>query len=114
MAEITHNVVVGATRKDLYVTLVDELGTAINIAGSTIRLQGKSLDLPSIPLDVAGAISDAPGGVAKWTGIGSYVTHGNLAGAPQAKYTFRVKLTDAATKIDFTPEFDIIWHDQPV
>lgn len=111
MANITEVVVVngaaGTGRKDLKVTVVDEFGVPINITSSTVRLQGESLDLPAVPLDVAGTLLDPSNGVARWASIGTALTIANLGALEDATYVFRVKLTDAAAKVDFGPEFSL-------
>ena len=107
-------VVVGSTRKDLIIALQDDLGAVINITSGTVTLQGSSPDLPATTINQAGSITDGPNGLCKWTGIGAYITAGNLGTKPSATYNLRVKYTDAASKLDYTSAFQITWLPTPV
>lgn len=114
MATISE-VVVGATRVNLLVTVVDEANNPIDISGGSVRLQGTTNDIPGNTLDVAGTIHDGPNGVAKWTALGgtSFVTNGELGALSQATYTCRVKFTDTGGLISFGPEFQLTWKKAP-
>lgn len=110
-------VVVGATRKDLVVVLVDaSTGVPINLTGGSARLQGKSTSLPSVPIDVAMTLTDAANGKVTAASLGSLVTHANLSGAglTNAWYVLRVKFTDATAKVDYGPEFELVFKDNPL
>lgn len=109
-------VVIGATRKELRVTLTDADGLPLNITGGTVKLQGKSADLPSKTLDVAGTIHDGPNGVAKWTSLGGtgFVTTGDMGAVSEATFTLRVKFTDTSSLVDYGPEFMVTWKKAPI
>lgn len=113
-------VVVGATRKRLVLTIVDENDVPIDLTGATQppRLQGKCAELPAIPLDVVGSLTDAANGVATWTALGSLVSAANLASVDpdllSALFNLRVKFWDSAGLIDWTDEFQIAWIDDPL
>jgi hypothetical protein len=108
---VVSEVVVGATLKELRITIIDEDGNPRAITGGTVRLQGKSADLPSKTLDVAGNIYDGPNGVARWTSLGGtgFVTTGDMGSVSRATFTCQVKYTDSGGLIDFGPEFEIVW-----
>lgn len=106
-------VVVGATRKEIRVTIIDEYNLPIDISGGSVKLQGTSLDVAK-EIDIAGAIHDGPNGVAKWTSAGTILVIGDLESKPEATFKLRVQFTDAATKIDYGPEFSIQWVEAPV
>jgi hypothetical protein len=115
MAELLTEVVVGATGKDLEITLVDERKRVIPITGGRVWLQATSLDLPGVTLDVEGAVVDGPNGLVKWEGIGdptTYISGAELTATP-ALFVCRVKYRDAAGKYDWTPEFLIQWVAAP-
>lgn len=114
---VVSEVVIGATRKELRVTLVDEDGNVIPITGAqSLKLQGKSADLPGKTLDVTGAIHDGPSGIAKWTSLGGtgFVTTGDMGALAEATFKVRVKLVDAGGLVDWGPEFEITWKMPPV
>lgn len=109
-------VVVGSTRTNLLVTVVDETGAPINITGGSVRLQGTTNDIPNNTIDVAGVIHDAVNGVAKWSSIGgtSFVTTNELGALSEATYNLRVKFTDSNALVSYGPEFQITWKKPPV
>ena len=108
-------VVVGATRRKLRLTFVDENGAPVNVSGGSARLQGTSADLPSNTIDQAGTIVDGPNGVFEWSQLGgtAYVSDSDLGGLSEATYTLRVKFTDAASQVDFGDEFVLTWKKAP-
>jgi hypothetical protein len=109
-------VVIGATRRELRVTFVDENKAPIPITGGSVRLQGTSEDTPPLSIDVAGTIFDGAGGVARWTGLGgtAYVTMTALNGKAGATYKLKAKFTDGGGNVDWTPAFYIRWVPPPV
>lgn len=104
-------IVVGATRKDLIITIQDDTGANVNITGGTVALTGSSLDLPSKTLNVTGTITDGPNGVCKFASIGgtSFVTSGDMGAKKLATFDCRVKFTDSGAKIDYGPSFQLQW-----
>lgn len=104
-------VYIGATLKELRITLLDEQGSPRVITGGTVKLQGKSGDLPSKTLDVSGSIYDGPNGVARWTSLGGtgFVTTGDMGGLSAATFNCQVKFTDSGGNIDYGPEFQLEW-----
>lgn len=112
----TSEVVVGATRVNLLVTIVDENNAPINITGGTVRLQGTTADIPNNTIDVAGTINDGPNGIAQWSQLGgtNFVTTAELGALSQATYTCRVKFTDSSGLISYGPEFDLTWKKPPI
>lgn len=114
MAETINEVVIGATRKTLVVSLVDDEGNPVNISGGSVRLQGSSALLPGVTIDSVGAIVDAANGVARWSQLGSLVTTGQLGALSEAAFRLRVKLTDSASLVDYGPEFSLTWVKPPV
>lgn len=111
-------VVIGATRKKLLITVTDENLAPIPITGGAVALQGTSADIPGNTLDVAGTILDGPNGVAQWTQLGGtgFITTGELGSLTQATYVCRVKFTDTVGGglVDYGPEFSITWKKPPV
>lgn len=112
-------VVVGATRRDLIITLLDaNTGLPVNMLGgaAAAKLQGKSSDLPAVTIDATMVITDGAAGKVKFAGMGSLVTHANLAAVPviSATYPFRVKYTDNAALVDWTSIFEVIFKDNPL
>lgn len=109
-------VVVGATKRELIVTIVDENNVPVNLTGGSVRLQGKSSDLPGINIDQPGVLSDPANGVAKWAQLGTFITSGQLTTAviDEATYKLRIKFTDAAAKFDYGDFFQIKWSQTPV
>lgn len=110
-------VVVGATRRDLVVILVDAVsGVPINLTGGSAKLQGKSPDLPAVPFDAAMTLTDAANGKVTLAGLGSLVTHANLAAVSMksATYALRVRFVDASSKVDFGTEFEVVYKDNPL
>lgn len=114
VANVTE-VVVGSTRKQLLVTVVDENLQPIAITSGAVQLVGTSADLPGNNIDVAGTIFDGPNGVAKWTGLGgtAFITLAELGALPEATYICRVRFTDVASLVDYGPEFSITWKKPP-
>lgn len=104
-------VVVGATRRDLLVKIRNFDGTVPDVTGWTCRLQATSTDLPGVTIDQAGAVfGTVTLGQLKWTGIGAYVTTGNMAGKASAAFVCEIKVTDAVAKIDYsTPRFTLTY-----
>jgi hypothetical protein len=113
---VVSEVVVGATRKELRVTVVDEDGNATNITGGSVKLQGTSPDLPGKTIDVAGVIHDGPSGVAKWSSFGGtgFVSLSDLDSKTEATFALRVKFTDSGGLVDYGPEFSVTWKKPPV
>lgn len=113
---VISEVVIGATRKELRVTVIDEDGNPVNITGGTVRLQGTSADLPANNIDEAGLILDGPNGVARWPQIGSdtYVSLTDIGSKAEATYNLRVKFTDPSSLVDYGPEFSITWKKPPI
>ena len=113
-------VVVGATKVSLVLTIEDENGVAVDLSGvgSTVKLQGHSGELPDDDLDVAGTLTDAVHGVATWTQLGgsAYVALSDLTteGIESATYRCRVKYTDAGGLIGYGPAFDLTWVVPPI
>jgi len=112
---VADEVVVGASRKDLVVTLVDATtGVPINLSGGSAKMQGKCPDLPSFPFDVVMTLTDPANGKVTYAGLGSLLTHANLGGLKSGTYTLRVRFTDASAKVDFGPEFELVFKDNPL
>ena len=113
MANITE-VVVGATRKDLRVTVVDEFGNPVDITAGFVRLEATSEDLPTVEIDEAGTLYDPANGVAQWAEIGTFVTDADMGSKLEATYVCRVKYTDAAGKFDWGPKFSLTYVQAPL
>lgn len=104
-------VVVGARRKNLKITVKNVDDTLPNVTGWTARLTGKS-KVNGLSFDVAGAIDGAAANATfKWTEIGwtNYVTSAQLAGIRKALFTCQLKVTDAGGLPDWGPEFEMEW-----
>lgn len=106
-------VVVGSTRKNLKVTIVDEENQPIDITLGDVRLQGTSPDLPGVTLDEVGTIYDGPNGVARWTQIGGFVTTNELGAKDSATFNCRVKL-ELGLLVDWGPLFQMTYYKQPL
>jgi len=109
-------VVVGATKRNLVVQIVDENSNPIDLQGGSVKLQGKSSDLPSVTIDVSGTLTSPASGIATFFSIGTLVTSANLseAGITEATFRLRVKYTDSQPKFDYGDEFQIKWVQTPV
>lgn len=109
-------VVVGATKKDLIVTITDDNGNAINITGGSAKLQGMCPQLPSVNIDYSGTLTDPANGRVTFPQLGTLVTEANLegAGVNSATYNLRVKYTDSGGKFDYSAEFQIAWKRTPI
>lgn len=110
-------VVVGATRKDLVVVLLDATtGVPINLTGGSAKLQGRSPDLVAVNIDSVMTLTDPANGKVTMASLGALVTHANLAAASivSAVYKLRVRFTDASAKVDFGPEFELVFKDNPL
>lgn len=116
MSSTIDEVVVGATRKDLVFTVVDDNDAVVNVSGGSVRLQGKSADTPAVVIDMAGTLTDPQNGKVTFAQIGTLVTHANLVsgGVNQSTYLLRVKYTDASAKFDYSAAFNIRWMDTPI
>jgi hypothetical protein len=116
MSEVIQEVVVGATRKNILVTIVDADGNPVNITGGTVFLQGTSADLPDKTLDVQGTIHDGPNGVAKWAAAGgdNFVTAEDLGEKISALFDLRAKFVDSGAGVDYGPLFYIRWLAPPI
>lgn len=106
-------VVIGATRKTLDLTILDQDNNPVDISGGAVRLQGTSADVPAKTIDAVGSIHDGPNGLARWTSVGTLVTTGDLGGLTEATWTMRVKFTDTGSLIDFGPAFQITFAKPP-
>ncbi len=105
-------VVVGATRKNLRLTVKDEAGVVINVTAWTARLQMVS-KVNGLTIDVAGAIDGAAAnGTFIWTELGgtNYVTTAMLAGIKSALFKGEVKYVDNTGKPDWGAEREIEWR----
>lgn len=110
-------VVVGSTRKDLVVTVVDANGVIVNLTGGTVRLQGRSNDLTTKTLDVLGTLTNPAQGQVTFSAIGTLITQADLTGPPvipDAKFRLRIKYTDNVPKFDYGPEFEMQWVHDPL
>lgn len=109
-------VVVGATKRDLVVVILDEDGDPVNLTGGAARLQGRSSVLTEKVLDVAGILSDPAQGRVTFPGIGAYVTSEDLAAlhAEKAPFRLRVKFTDVAGEFDYGDLVEIEWWQDPL
>lgn len=112
-------VVVGATRRDLTIVLVDAAtGLPINMSGpnAAAALQGKSPDTPLVEVDEPMTIVNGADGLVKLSGLGGLLTQDDLNDATvvSSTYPFRVKYTDNAGKVDFTPIFEVIFRSNPL
>lgn len=109
-------VVVGATRKDLVATIVDDNGAIVNLAGGSVSLQGRSNDLPAKTINVAGTLTNPAQGQVTFSQIGTLVTHTELSAASVSGATFRLRLkfTDSTSEFDFGPLFELRWVDDPL
>lgn len=109
-------VTVGATRRDLVVTIVDENDNVVDLTGGSARLQGRSLDLASKTIDAAGTITDPAQGVVTFGSIGTLVTQAELtaANAKSALFKLKVKYTDVSAEVDFTDQFELRWEQDPL
>lgn len=116
MSETVERIVIGSTRKRLRVPLTDENGAPISIAGGSAKLQGTSADLPSLEIDQSGTIYDAASGIFEWDHLGSddYVSLTDIGTKSEATVDLRVKYTDAATDVDYTDVFQLIWEKPPI
>lgn len=110
-------VVVGATRKSLVATIVDDNDAIVDLSGGSVRLQGRSSDLSAKTIDVAGTLTDPAQGRVTFSSLGTIITHADLAGAAPAisgaTFRLRLKFTDSSGLIDFGPLFEIRWVDDP-
>ena len=111
-------VTVGATRRQLVVTIVDPNGNIVTLSATLANhaLQGKSTDTPAVTINVAPTAVDTTGGVLTFDSIGTLVTQANLtsAGVKRSTYNLKVRYTDASAKLDFTDEFQFIWDHDPL
>lgn len=112
-------IVIGATKRTLVVTLEDESGNAIDLgATGSARLQGHSGELTSEDLDEAMGVTDSASGVVTLASLGSigHVTEAKLltAAITSATYRCRVKYTDSGGLIDYGPAFDLTWVLPPI
>lgn len=104
------------SRKDLVVVLIDAgTGMPIILTGGSARLQGKSPDLPGTPINVVMTLTNPANGVVTYSGLGTLVTHAllNAAGIVSAVYKLRVQFTDGSSKVDYGPEFELVFKDNP-
>lgn len=99
----TYNVVVGASRKQLIVPIVDAQGAPIALSGATARLKGWSLDLPGYSIDLVGVVTDGPGGLVTFSSIGNLVTTDILGAKWEATFTCTVEWQDVDGK-DYTED----------
>jgi hypothetical protein len=114
---VADEVVVGATRKDLVVVLIDATtGQPIVLTGGSAKLQGRSPDLVAVNIDAVMTLSNPAVGQVTMPSLGSLVTHANLAAASiqSAVYKLRVRFVDASAKVDFGPEFELVFKDNPL
>jgi len=111
---VTDEVVVDSNRRNLVVTLVDENGAVIDLTGGSAKLQGQSDDLATPDIDYAGTLTSPAQGEVTFTQIGTLVTAVNLGSLKKATYNLRVRFTDASTKFDYSPKFQIDWVEKPV
>jgi hypothetical protein len=112
-------VTVGATRRDLVITLLDAItGLPVNMLGGSAaaRLQGKCPELPAVPIDGTMVIVDGAAGKVKFAGMGNLVSHANLAAVSikSGTYPLQVKYTDNGGLVDFTDPFEVIFRDNPL
>ena len=110
------SVVVGATRKDLVVTITDANGNPVNLTGGSATLQGRSRDVTAVTINSACTLTDAAAGIVTKADLGSLVSQANLTSAAVKLATFklRIKYVDNAAKVDFTDEFELIWAQDPL
>ncbi len=108
-----NEVIVGASRKALVLEAVDEFGAPINVSGGAFRLQGASPDIVTT-IDQAGTLTDPQAGVVTWTGIGGYVTTGNMGAKTEATFNCRIKWTDGGSLVDYSPEFQLVYRLPPI
>jgi len=104
------------SRKDLKVVLIDaNTGQPIVLTGGSARLQGKSPDLPATNIDAVMTLTNPANGEVTYSGLGTLITHALLAAAAitSAVYRLRVKFTDASVKVDYGPEFELVFKDNP-
>ena len=110
-------VVVGATRRDLVISLVDaQTGAPIVLTGGSAKVQGKSSDLAAVTIDAVMTLTDPANGKVTYSGLGGLVSQANLntAGILSATYPLRVRYVDAAAKVDYSPQFEIIFKSNPL
>jgi len=109
-------VVVGATRRDLLVVLLDAFtGDPIDMTGGTAVLEGKSPDLPAVAINGNMTVQSGPAGEVRYSGLGGLVTHAQLVAAniKSALYRCRVRYT-VGGKTDWGPEFELEFKDTPL
>lgn len=106
-------VVVGATKKPLDVTIVDDKDDPLPLTGGSARLQGSSNDIGTT-IDQALTLTDPAQGRVGYVGLGALITTQNMNGKKQALFDCRIKYTDAAGLIDWTPVFQLLYKTPPV
>lgn len=112
-------IVIGATKRSLVVTLEDENGNAIDLgATGSARLQGHSGELDDEDLDESMTVTDSASGQVTLASLGSigHVTESKLvtANITSATYRCRIKYTDSGGLIDYGPAFDLTWVLPPI
>lgn len=110
-------IVVGSSRVDLFVSLVDPAtGAGYDLRGGAARMQGRSPSLPALPFDVAMTLLDPENGLVGIDSLGSLRTQTQLndAGVSSAIYALRVRSEDSADLVDYSPLFEIEFVANPL
>lgn len=102
-------------RKNLVAVIVDGDGNVVNLTGGNVKLQGRSSDLSTVTLDVTGTLTNPAQGVVTFSALGNLITQAQLtaAGIAEALFVLRLKYTDASTKTDYGPKFELKWVKEP-
>jgi hypothetical protein len=114
---VADEIVIGATKRSLVVTLEDEDGNAIDLgATGSAKLQGHSGELPDDDLDEAMTVTNAGSGEVTLLSLGTLVAEADLVDVTitSATYRCRVKYTDSAGLIDWGTAFDLTWVLPPI
>lgn len=92
--------------KVIRVQFVDENGDPVDVTGGSFKLQGTSEDIAAV-IDETGVAYDAANGIVDFQGAGGFLTLADLGGRAEVTFTMRAKLTDASSKVDWTPTFPV-------
>lgn len=109
-------IVVGASRKNLVATIVDDDGAVVNLTGGAVRMQGRSTSMSAKTINVAGVLTDPAQGVVTFYALGDLITQGELTTAGLAEAIFRLRLyyTDVAALDDYGELFELKWVSDPL
>lgn len=106
-------IVVGSTRRNLRVALVDENDDPISLVGAhEVQLQA---DEDDADVDVAmNVVGTGNTGEVEYVSIGSVIDYGDLGGADSKSIRFRVYFEDAAGLKDYSEQFELQFVSPPI